>query len=369
MISWFETLLVFFLALGGMIFVHELGHFIAARWAKIEVEEFGFGLPSVKLATLFKWQGTEFTIHALPLGGFIRPKGENDPNVPGGLASANPWKRLVVLFAGPLMNLLTAVVIFTALIAHEGIQVPGSVVIQNVRDNSPAQQANLQVGDTLLAVNGQTITETDAAVALIRANLDQPVEMLVERDGQQITLVATPLSSRPISEGALGAGLGYPTRPATLTESVYGGAMITGIQAATIVYLPVALIRGVIAPEEARLIGFKGIYDLFNVALEEDVSSRQDVPAGGGGTSTPRTNWTLSIIGLLSISLGVINLFPIPALDGGRILFTLPEILFRKRIPPEWENTVNGIAMLLLISLMLFVNVMDFVNPAELPFP
>jgi regulator of sigma E protease len=135
-------------------------------------------------------------------------------------------------------------------------------------------------------------------------------------------IVATPLSSRPISEGALGAGLGYPTRPATLTESVYGGAMITGIQAATIVYLPVALIRGVIAPEEARLIGFKGIYDLFNVALEEDVSSRQDVPAGGGGTSTPRTNWTLSIIGLLSISLGVINLFPIPALDGGRILFT-----------------------------------------------
>jgi regulator of sigma E protease len=97
-----------------MIFVHELGHFIAARWAKIEVEEFGFGLPSYKLATLFKWQGTEFTIHALPLGGFIRPKGENDPNVPGGLASASPWKRLVVLFAGPLMNLSRRNCIFRA---------------------------------------------------------------------------------------------------------------------------------------------------------------------------------------------------------------------------------------------------------------
>ncbi|MDO8754716.1 MAG: site-2 protease family protein, partial [Anaerolineales bacterium] len=111
MVSGFVTLIIFLFALGGMIFVHELGHFIAARWAGIEVEEFGFGLPSYKLATLFTWQGTAFTLHALPLGGFIRPKGENDPNVPGGLASANPWKRLMVLFAGPLMNLITAVVV------------------------------------------------------------------------------------------------------------------------------------------------------------------------------------------------------------------------------------------------------------------
>lgn len=83
MVPDFVSLIIFLLALGGMIFVHELGHFIAARWAGIEVEEFGLGLPSYKLATLFKWQGTEFTIYALLLGGFIRPKGENDPNVPG----------------------------------------------------------------------------------------------------------------------------------------------------------------------------------------------------------------------------------------------------------------------------------------------
>jgi len=73
-----------------MIFVHEFGHFIAARLFKIEVEEFGFGLPSYRLATLFRWRGTDFTIHALPLGGFVRPKGENDPNIPGGLAAAHP---------------------------------------------------------------------------------------------------------------------------------------------------------------------------------------------------------------------------------------------------------------------------------------
>ena len=106
--------------------------------------------------------------------------------------------------------------------------------------------------------------------------------------------------------------------------------------------------------------------------MEEDVSSRQEVAAAEttSAASAPRpTNWTLNLIGVLSISLGVMNLFPIPALDGGRILFTLPEILFRKRVPAEWENTVNGVAMLLLISLMLFVNVMDFVNPAQIPIP
>jgi len=363
------TLVIFILALGGMIFVHELGHFIAARWMGIEVEEFGFGLPSYKIATLFTWQGTEFTIHALPLGGFIRPKGENDPNVPGGLASATPWRRIFVLVAGPLMNLLTAVIVFSALIAYEGIPLPGSVKIDTVSDNSPAQQADLQAGDIIVSINGEKVSDIQPAIDIIRANLDKPVEMVIDRNGETLTITATPLSTRNPQQGALGVGLAYPTRPATLDESIIGGATLTGYQAATIVYLPIALIQGVIAPDQARLIGFKGIYDLFNVSVKEDVTSRQEaatVQASGAGNAPKPTNYVLNLIGVLSISLGVFNLFPIPALDGGRILFTLPEILFKKRIPAEYENMVNGIAMLLLIGLMLFVNVMDFVNPAQI---
>jgi regulator of sigma E protease len=365
----FLTLVIFFFALGGMIFVHELGHFIAARWAGIEVEEFGFGLPSYKLATLFTWKGTEFTIHALPLGGFVRPKGENDPNVPGGFGAANPWKRLVVLVAGPLMNLLTAILVFSALIAYEGVPQPGSVKIDTVADSSPAQHADIQPGDIIVSINGQKITDIQPAIDIIRANLDKPVEIVVDRDGEMVTLTATPLSNRTPQQGALGIGLTYPTRPATFIESISGGATITGLQAATIVYLPVALVQGLIAPDQARLVGFKGIYDLFNFSVKEDVTSRQaatEVPSTGGSTAPKPTNFTLNLIGVLSVSLGVFNLFPIPALDGGRMLFTLPEIFFKKRIPTEWENMVNGIAMLLLIGLMLFVNIMDFVNPANL---
>jgi regulator of sigma E protease len=213
MVSGFVTLIVFILALGGMIFVHELGHFIAARAVGVEVEEFGFGLPSYKIATLFTWQGTEFTLHALPLGGFIRPKGENDPSVPGGLASANPWKRLVVLFAGPLMNLITAVIVFSFLIASEGMPVPGSIAINSVAENSPAQQADIQSGDILLAINGESITEVQATIDIVQANLDKPLELLIDRNGEEFTLIVTPLSSRTKSEGALGVGLGIPNPP------------------------------------------------------------------------------------------------------------------------------------------------------------
>jgi regulator of sigma E protease len=453
MVSGFVTLIIFLLALGGMIFLHEFGHFIAARWAgiilfdhrRIEIPknfDLGFDWPSVLkqpstitvdqegekyiLRTLevdvekrgtqpsavkidhinvdtngkvveapqqavskketvrvgkergaIEWKGevneihpgTLFSINWLPLGGFVRPKGENDPNVPGGLASANPWKRLVVLFAGPVMNLLTAIVVFSFLISFEGVPTPGSIKIDSVAENSPAQQANIQAGDILLAINGQKVSEVPSAIAIIKENLDKPVELLVDRKGQQITLKATPLSTRKASEGALGVGLGYPTRPATFVESVSGGFLVTGIQAATIVYLPIALIQGAIAPADARFIGFKGIFDMFDVAVEEDVSTRQEVAAAPAGASPQPTNWTLNLIGVLSISLGVMNLFPIPALDGGRILFTIPEILFHKRIPPERENMINGIAMLMLIALMLFVNIMDFVNPAHIPTP
>jgi regulator of sigma E protease len=298
----------------------------------------------------------------------VRPKGENDPNVPGGLAAASPWKRLVVLFAGPLMNLFTAVAVFALLIGMEGMATPGPINVAGISPKSPAEQSGLQPSDTIRTMNGEEITEVSQAITIIQDNLDRPIEIEVEREGQILSITATPLSSRTRQEGALGVSLSPATRPATLVEMVTGGATITAYQAAAIAYLPVALIQGVIAPDQARVVGFKGIYDLFGVAVQEDVQSRQEAAATPEAGVRP-SNWTLQLVGILSVSLGIMNLLPIPALDGGRILFTLPEIFLRRRIPPEWENKINGVAMLLLIMFMLFVNAMDFINPAEVPFP
>ncbi len=473
------TLLLVVLVFGGMIFLHELGHYLAARLFKIEVEEFGFGIPprlwrfwrtkgsitiagqkieipnnqdlpldphsdlhknvratvdsvngklvlrTVELAAPSEsanpqftgdieadkrlaleqirplpggWsrsvatpaparrgaikinglvteleQGTEFTINWLPLGGFVRPKGEGDPDVPGGLAAASPWQRLAVLFAGPAMNLLTAVVVTAVIIGQMGVAVPGKVLIEDVTPDSPAQLAGIQPKDVIVSIAGTPVTSMDEARTMIRASLDQPLEMTFEREGQLVTLTATPLSSRSPEQGALGVGLSYPRREATLLEAASGGFTYTGIQALTILYIPIGLIQGAIAPEEARLVGLKGIYDFFGQAVERDTESRQVVaePSSGApaASSSQPTNYVLSLIAMLSISLGVMNLLPIPALDGGRILFTLPEIIYRRRIPPRLENVINGVAFLLLIGLMLFVNLLDFINPANITLP
>jgi regulator of sigma E protease len=445
-IDWVSAL-IFVISLGAMIFLHELGHFLASRFFGIEVEEFGFGLPP-RIMGLgraagylvingqrvaiprnfdrgFDWQrlvnkpatltadtkdgsnilksvevgevteayspstslkigaptgtvklsgvvsevhpGTLLSLNWLPIGGFVRPKGENDPNVPGGLASASPWQRIAVLIAGPLMNLLTAVVLFGVFTGMQGVAVAGPVRLEKVEANSPAQAGGLQVNDRVLEVNGQPIEDVNTLSDAIHANLDQPIQLLVEREGKQITLTVTPDSSRTAEQGAVGILMALDTRPATITEIARNGLLLTGLQAAGLVYLPVALIQGAIQPGEARFVGLKGIFDMVNAAVQKDVSTRQTGPSGASPASATPTNWTLYIMAMLSVSLGVINLFPIPALDGGRILFTLPEILFHRRVPMQYENMVNGVAMLLLIAFMLFINVMDFVNPAQ-PF-
>jgi len=479
------TFLVFVVVFGGMIFIHEFGHFIVARFFKIPVEEFGFGIPprawrfwrnkghliiGGKTVVIpsnydlpFDWQdglyeeanatvdeidgklvlrsielvraekmfqpaqpavevkddlslkaeylaenaiapqpakpvkavvpgamalsgalseieaGMEWTINWLPLGGFVRPRGENDPNVPGGLAAVNPWKRLAVLVAGPFMNLLTAVIVFSIMVSQSGFPVEGSVKVNEVIKNSPAEQVGIQMGDIVHSINDKLVTSPDQMIALVKSTLDKPAEIVLERNGKMITVHVTPLSSRlATNQGALGVGMDFPTRPATTNEILIGGFKQTGAQALGLLSIPFGLIRGTIAPGEARFVGLKGIYDFFGSAIQRDTESRAAVvpvtpPTGGepAGNTTPAsqlpTNYVLGLIAMLSVSLGVFNLLPIPALDGGRILFTLPEIIFRRRIPTRLENTINSVAFLLLIGLMIVVNAMDFINPVQLP--
>jgi regulator of sigma E protease len=360
-------ILIAIIAISVMIFLHELGHFIAARLFGIEVEEFAIGMPSLKLARLFTWQGTDFTLYALPLGGFVRPKGENDPSVEGGLAAANPWKRIAVLLAGPFMNLLTALVIFTLLASTYGISVP-PVKVDSVTPDSPAAQAGLQEGDVVISIEGQEPESVAQTSALIRDHLDKPITISIERDGEPMMIVATPSSSRSPEEGALGVLLTSDRRPATFGETIMMGTVETGLQVALVAYLPVALIQQAINPEDARLVSVIGIGKIVKEAFERDVKESQAAKIPGADTPPP-TNWLWNIIAILSISLGVMNLLPIPALDGGRILFALPEILFRKRIKPEFENVVNGVVMMVLLAFMVFTMVRDLFTLDSISLP
>lgn len=362
------TLLLVVVVFSGMVFIHEFGHFIAAKLMKIEVEEFGFGLPP-RVVRLFHWKGTDFTLNALPFGGFVRPKGENDPNIMDGLAAAVPWKRLFVLISGPFMNILTAIVVTSIIISMVGIAVPGKVIVGDVMVDSPAAEAGILANDHILSINRIETKTIDEARTLIKANVNKEMLLEIDRNGQILEITSVPSSERTAEQGALGVGLTYPTRNATFIESVKGGFSYTASQALAILYLPVGLIEGVIAPEEARLIGMKGIYDIFDQAVEKDTASRVDNAASGSEETGSQSFYVLSMVSTLSISLGVFNLLPIPALDGGRILFLLPELLFKKRIPYKLENYVNGVAMMLLIALMVFINAMDFINPVNIQIP
>jgi regulator of sigma E protease len=374
-----ETLLtwiVFILAFGGMVLIHEFGHFIAARISGIEVDEFGIGLPTPGAITLFTWKGTRFTLNWLPLGGFVRPKGENDPNVPGGLAAASPWKRLFVLVSGPAMNLLTAVVIYAIIFSQVGVPDTNRIMVASVSPDSPAAAAGLQDGDIFVSGNGQAIRNYDDLRVIVDGNADKPVNFLVERNGKQVEVTAIPKMNEVEKRVMIGVGLDAPLKQsASLPETLSMGARYTGLNIRGLLSLPAQMIRGTISPEQGRLIGLKGIFDVFEQTVSHDVQASSNPENNSGGPAPATSNpmdgpvRTLFVLASLSISLGVFNLLPFPALDGGRILFILPELIFRKRVSPQVENVVHGMGMALLLIFMLYVNLMDFINPVNITIP
>ncbi len=336
-------LLTFIFGIAILIFFHELGHFVAARLLNVEVEEFGIGFPP-RLVKLFEYKGTVYSLNALPLGGFVRPKGENDPSVPGGLAAASPWVRLGVLFAGPMMNLLIGVILGIGLFYSMGDRITEKVLIASIAPDSPAATAGLQNGDLFLEVNGQKIDSISHLQKLIAENLDKTVTILVQRGDQTLTVSLVPRANPPEGQGPMGVGLDNPTRPIGLGLAVQRGAAAAYENARGILLLPVRMLRGEIAPQEGRLVGYKGMYDIYQ-----------------------RIQSPLWFFMVISVSLGIMNLLPIPALDGGRILLTLPEILIRRRVPPRFENAIHIVGFALLVILLIYINVQDFVNPIQLP--
>lgn len=349
-----STLLIFIGAIVLLILIHEFGHYAAARLFGVEVEEFGIGFPPRALK-LFTWKGTLFSLNWIPLGGFVRPKGENDPTIEGGLAAASPWVRIAVFAAGPIANIITAILLYSLIFARAGVPNDSVTLIAGVSPDSPAAQVGLMPGDELVSVAGVEIDSTLVLQETIAANIGIDTEMVILRDGETLTVNVLPRTDPPQGQGAVGFSFTHPRDPIPLTRSVSMGSEMTLYQIREIVLLPSRVLGGQIAPEDARLVGFTTMGRMFSIAREAEEDS--GYPAG--------TN-TFAFFAYISISLGVLNLFPIPAVDGGRILFALPEILFRRRIPTRFENIVNGISFLLLLLLLIYVNVQDIVNPVEL---
>jgi regulator of sigma E protease len=353
------TILEFVIAFSLLMFFHEFGHFIVSKAFGIEVEEFGFGFPP-KMVNLFKFKGTQISLNWIPFGAFVRPKAENDPTVKGGFAAANPWKRLSVFLAGPAMNLLLGIVIFSVVFSLSGAPNFRKVQVLQVNSGSPAQTAGFQVGDQITAVAGQTITSMDQVSTITKLHLGQQIQVTILRGATTLTLTIIPRLVSPTGEGPMGLVMTNPVMQLNFFQAMPYSVQLTGDTIVQVVTLPVKLIRGELSSSQARLVSPVGLYDIYSQVRASAAPAEANHP----GLAVLNILWFFANI---SIILGISNLLPIPAVDGGHILFLLPELLFRKRVPPNLENAVHTIGFFLLILLMTFLLVQDIVNPVVLP--
>jgi regulator of sigma E protease len=368
LISAIISILEFILALGLLLFFHEFGHFIASRLLKIEVEEFGFGFPP-RAISLFKLGGTLFTLNWIPFGAFVKPKGENDPECPGGLAAASPWTRLAVLFAGPLMNILVGIVLYSFIFMQVGRPNPEIVQVLDVAPKSPAYEAGLRPGDIIKKINEKEINSTQSLSEEIQANLGEKTEITYSRENKIGKLTLIPRINPPEGEGAIGIVMGNQYEPISWFEAIPNALSFTYLQTVQFIEMPIRLIQGTVPAEQARVVGPVGIYQFY------DQARQMDAEATTSPLNLPAVN-ALGFLAIISVALGLTNLLPFPALDGGRILMTLPEIILRKRIPTRYENMLNLIGFAALILLMTVVTFQDVSNlvistptPTVIPLP
>jgi regulator of sigma E protease len=354
------TILEFVLFFGALILLHEFGHFIFARMSRIKVEEFGIGYPP-KMVRLFRAGGTDFTLNWIPFGGFCRMKGEDNTDTDeGSFLAAKPINRFITLLGGSAFNLLLGFILITVLFTRLGSPDPTRVQISDVTEGTPAAASGIVAGDIFKSVNAVPIDSMEKLSAEISAHLGEPIEIVLVRDNEEIPIISTPRETWPENQGPLGITITNPAQKVSFFQAIPNAFITTLDQGYQLIMLPVRLISGQIAPSDARMVSVKGIYDIYAQVQTVDQQEAAENPAMAGLN-------TLYFFAVISIALGYTNLLPIPALDGGRILFLLPELLFKKKIPAAFEGRVHMVFYALLLMLMVILVINDIVNPIVLP--
>jgi len=350
MIEGLRNLIAFALVLGGLIFFHELGHFIVSIKLGVKIKEFGIGFPP-RLLVLGKWNKTIFTLNAIPLGGFVRPTGEDDPTVKDGLAAAKPLHRLAILVAGSATNLLLGILVLTFGFASGW---PDRVSIVEVASESPAASIGLQTGDIIIGANSQDVHLPAELAEITYNNLGQPILLEIERQGRIMEMTVIPRSSWPEDQGPIGVSLSWQIIEYPIFRAALRATEEAAMQIKDIVLLPVQLITSQIQPSEVRLISPIGLKAINDQAVDAAVELGELFPI-------------LQLVAFVSLALAVTNLMPLPALDGGRMLFVLVEIIRGRRISPEKEGLVHFMGMTMLLGLMAVLVVQDLIDPIVIP--
>lgn len=343
---------LFIIVLSVLLIGHELGHFLVGKIRGVKIEEFGLGFPPQAL-TLFEAGGVNYTLNWIPFGGFVRFAGEDNPDIQNGLASSSKLTRTLVLSAGPAANIFLGFLAFLMAYKFAAPDI-NRVLIAEVLEETPAYTSGILAGDIVEFVDDVPINGIEDIQKSIRAKLGETTHIIVDREGQIVELTMIPRVEFPDDQGPIGVTLSYPTAQMGWLEASKWGVESVKDQITLILKLPGRLISGQASPEEARLSGLKGIHDMLAWASTIDQAS-------------DRPFITLNLIGVISVGLALANLLPFPALDGGRLMFVLYEVIFRRRISPRFEGFAHAIGFAILIFLMVYINLQDFINPISLP--
>jgi regulator of sigma E protease len=337
------TIIQFLVLLAVVVVVHEAGHFFTAKMFGVQVHEFGFGFPP-RLLGIRKGE-TVYTINLIPLGGFVRMEGENDPSHPRSLASKGVGTRFIILTAGVFMNTLLWIILLTGFFMFTDYNEVG---IRTVAPGSPAEQAGVLPGDVILKVNRNSVNSYDDLAALIDENRGREVEWLIRRDGVEQSLRLVPRENPPPGQGATGISINLlATHSLTPVRPPWEAAdMGVGLTKLVMWDTKDAITGAITSGEGGNLAGPIGIAQATGeIAREAGIV------------------FLIPLAAFLSISLAIFNILPIPALDGGRLVFVILEWVRRgKRIPPEKEGLIHLMGFVFVIAIAIIIGYNDIMR-------
>lgn len=325
--------------LGVLITAHELGHFLAARWCGIEVKEFAIGM-GPKIWSRKGKKGTQFSLRALPLGGFCMYYGEDtELDDPRAYNKQKVWKRALSIIAGPAMNFLLAFVVAVLFYLFIGVTQPVPIIGQ-VSENAPAQVGGMLAGDEIVSINGTAIANVEMSSKLVQQSAGAPLAFLVRRDGQELPLTVTPEYIAQENTYRIGIVYEVVSVPSGFGEAIQYSATMC-VQSVRMMYdaLVGMIFRGEGTEDVSGFIG------TINIIQQE--------------TRTGGLQSYLLLAVVISINLGVMNLLPIPGLDGSRLIFCAFEAIFRRPVNRNVEGMIHFVGLVALMGLMLLFTYKD----------
>lgn len=379
--------------LGFLIFIHELGHFATAKWFGIKVTEFGFGFPPRIFGV--RYRDTVYSLNWIPLGGFVRMVGEEDPSHPRSFAGQARWKRAIVLVAGSVMNLAFPIAVFAILFTLPHDAIVGTVTISGVSPDSPAQEAGLRAGDQVLEVEGKRVENHFDLIQTVTGRLGRPTEFTIRR-GLIVTGLAFSPELAPVDKVTITPRLRPPEH--VVVEEVTDPSTEMSLRAAQNVNPDaqvgdrirqgaIGVLVGTANPKivqrsfpvwDSVPMAVGRMWDVVDLTQATLTSWARGGPdpgitgpvgiaqvTGEIAEEIPNIGFSpmFELVALISISLGIVNLLPIPALDGGRLLFVGIEWVRRgKRISPQREGFVHMVGFALLIGLIVAMSYRDIVR-------